>query len=110
MAPTPKKSADLPKTPARSKASSKPGVTGKGRTFAQMLDNKRFTTRVLQKELRMGSRTIINAQADPSLLSLGDIFRLATLLREDVDVVLAEIVAEVKQKWDQTGVPVPQKS
>ncbi|MCR5890349.1 helix-turn-helix domain-containing protein [Hymenobacter sp. J193] len=87
------------KKPAAQSTAAKNGknATAVGRTFAQMLDNKKFTSRVLQKQLRMSSRTVNNAKVDPGVLSLGDVFRLADLMKEPVELLMQELVAEIKQ-------------
>lgn len=88
---------------AASAASTTPAKTGKAggkaakkmRTFKQMLEQGKYTTRTLQDSLRMGSRTVKKAAENPSLLSIGDVYRLADLMGEDPGQVLIELMAEI---------------
>ncbi|WP_139926456.1 hypothetical protein [Hymenobacter sp. DG01] len=72
-------------------------AAGKGRTFKQMIVAGKFSSRTLQENLRMASRTVKKAEIDPSVLSLGDVYRLADLMKENVDTVLRDIIAEINQ-------------
>lgn len=69
----------------------------KGRTFKQMIVTGRYTSRTLQDKLRMASRTVKKAEIDPSVLSLGDVYRLANLMQENVDTVLRDLLGEINQ-------------
>lgn len=84
------------KKPATTKSAGKSGRSGgKGRTFKQMIEAGSYTSRTLQEKLLMAHRTVKKAEENPSVLSLGDVFRLAHLMGEDVQVVLQDLLAEI---------------
>ena len=70
----------------------------RGRTFYQMIHDKQLTSRVMQEQMRIGSRTILKAEADPSILSLADVVRLAGLLEEPVERVMADLLGEIEHQ------------
>ena len=84
------------KKPASTKGPGKSGRNaGKGRTFKQMIEAGNYTSRTLQVKLLMAHRTVKKAEENPSVLSLGDVYRLAHLMGEDVQLVLQDLLVEI---------------
>ncbi|TGE14990.1 hypothetical protein [Hymenobacter elongatus] len=74
------------------------------RRFTDLLRHGRysFTERELMEHLRMTYRTIKQREADPSTLTIAELLRVADLLNEPVQDVIAVVLAEV-----QAGVTPP---
>ncbi|SHM10194.1 hypothetical protein SAMN02746009_03944 [Hymenobacter psychrotolerans DSM 18569] len=70
------------------------------RRFTDLLRNGRFTftERELMEHLRMTYRTIKQREADPSTLTIAELLRVAELLDEPIDKVVAVVIAEVQNK------------
>jgi len=78
-----------------SSKSSTPAAPATARTFSEMIRKKNFTVRELNTHLRMATASIKKSEGNPSRMTLGDVFRLADLLDEPVEVVMAELLAEI---------------
>jgi transposase len=80
-------------------ASSKPSASAAApvRTFSEMIRSKKFTVRELNTHLRMATASIKKSEEDPSRMSLGDVFRLADLLDEPIEKVMAELLQQIEQ-------------
>jgi hypothetical protein len=65
------------------------------RRFTDLLRNGRytFTERELMEHLRMTYRTIKQREADPSTITIAELLRVADLLNEPVQGVLAVVLA-----------------
>lgn len=74
------------------------------RRFTDLLRHGRytFTERELMEHLRMTYRTIKQREADPSTLTIAELLRVADLLNEPVQAIIAVVLAEV-----QAGVTSP---
>ncbi|GAA3944334.1 hypothetical protein [Hymenobacter algoricola] len=72
--------------------------------FTDLLRHGRysFTERELMEHLRMTYRTIKQRETDPSTLTIAELLRVADLLNEPVQDVIAVVLAEV-----QAGVTPP---
>ncbi|GAA4388822.1 hypothetical protein GCM10023186_35680 [Hymenobacter koreensis] len=70
------------------------------RRFTDLLRNGRyqFTERELMEHLRMTYRTIKQREADPSTLTVAEMLRVAELLGEPIEKVVAVVIAEVQSK------------
>jgi uncharacterized protein YifE (UPF0438 family) len=68
------------------------------RTFRDLLRHGRytFTERELMEHLRMTYRTIKQREADPSTLTIAELLRVADLLDEPVQDIVAVVLAEVQ--------------
>ena len=68
------------------------------RRFTDLLRRNRFTftERELMEHLRMTYRTIKQREADPSTLTIAELLRVADLLDEPVQDIIAVVLAEVK--------------
>lgn len=68
------------------------------RRFADLLRHGRFTftERELMEHLRMTYRTIKQREADPSTLTIAELLRVADLLDEPVQDIIAVVLAEVQ--------------
>ncbi|RSK38823.1 hypothetical protein [Hymenobacter perfusus] len=68
------------------------------RRFTDLLRNGRyqFTERELMEHLRMTYRTIKQREAEPSTLTVAELLRVADLLDEPVQSVIAVVLAEVQ--------------
>ncbi|SNC77556.1 hypothetical protein SAMN06265337_4146 [Hymenobacter gelipurpurascens] len=73
------------------------------RRFTDLLRHGRFTftERELMEHLRMTYRTIKLREADPSTLTIAELLRVADLLDEPVQDIIAVVLAEVQ------GAPQP---
>ncbi|MDU0372288.1 hypothetical protein ACFST9_13935 [Hymenobacter monticola] len=74
------------------------GIANPQRRFTDLLRHGRFsfTERELMEHLRMTYRTIKQREADPSTLTIAEILRVADLLDEPIEALLAVIIAEVR--------------
>lgn len=81
-----------------------PGAAAPPRRFTDLLRHGRytFTERELMEHLRMTYRTIKQREADPSTLTIAELLRVADLLNEPVQAIVAVVLAEV-----QSGVASP---
>ncbi|MCR5890490.1 hypothetical protein LRS06_22435 [Hymenobacter sp. J193] len=79
-------------------------ATAPARRFTDLLRHGRFsfTERELMEHLRMTYRTIKQREADPSTLTIAELLRVADLLNEPVQDIIAVVLAEV-----QSGVSSP---
>jgi uncharacterized protein YifE (UPF0438 family) len=68
------------------------------RSFRDLLRHGRytFTERELMEHLRMTYRTIKQREADPSTLTIAELLRVADLLNEPVQDIIAVVLAEVQ--------------
>ncbi|MBJ6111296.1 hypothetical protein JAO73_19910 [Hymenobacter sp. BT523] len=68
------------------------------RRFTDLLRHGRytFTERELMEHLRMTYRTIKQREADPSTLTIAELLRVANLLDEPVEDILAVVLSEVQ--------------
>ncbi|SFQ81477.1 hypothetical protein [Hymenobacter arizonensis] len=68
------------------------------RRFSDLLRHGRytFTERELMEHLRMTYRTIKQREADPSTLTVAELLRVADLLNEPVQNIIAVVLAEVQ--------------
>jgi|GEM_PF-3799000 len=68
------------------------------RRFTDLLRHGRytFTERELMEHLRMTYRTIKQREADPSTLTIAELLRVADLLNEPVQDIIAVVLAEVQ--------------
>lgn len=68
------------------------------RSFSDLLRHGRytFTERELMEHLRMTYRTIKQREADPSTLTVAELLRVADLLDEPVQDIIAVVLAEVQ--------------
>jgi len=72
------------------------------RSFTDLLRHGRytFTERELMEHLRMTYRTIKQREADPSTLTIAELLRVADLLNEPVQDIIAVVLAEVQANAD----------
>jgi hypothetical protein len=68
------------------------------RRFTDLLRHGRyaFTERELMEHLRMTYRTIKQREADPATLTIAELLRVADLLNQPVQDVIAVVLAEVQ--------------
>lgn len=73
-------------------------MDGAPRRFTDLLRRGRFTftERELMEHLRMTYRTIKQREADPSTLTIGELLRVADLLGEPVEDIVAVVLREVQ--------------
>ncbi|QKG55017.1 hypothetical protein [Hymenobacter sp. BRD67] len=78
------------------------------RRFTDLLRHGRytFTERELMEHLRMTYRTIKQREADPSTLTIAELLRVADLLNEPVQAIIAVVLAEVQAEgYPTVGTP-----
>lgn len=68
------------------------GIT---RTFSEMIRGLDLPVRDLMQGMHLAYYTIQRNEENPSYLRLGDIFRLAKLMGEPVEVIMAELLVEI---------------
>jgi hypothetical protein len=70
-------------------------------TFAMMLrpggEHRHLTARELTAEFEMSYSSLLIREENPSLLTIGDVYRLARLRKESVDVVMGHLIREIQE-------------
>lgn len=77
------------------------------RTFRDVLRNGRFkfTERELLRHLQMAYRGLHQREADPSRLTIAELLRVADLVNEPVEDIIAVVLAEVRAQEATVQLP-----